>query len=172
MHTDTIRTLDVLYERYYMMQKPTVDGLSVFNGTQFEQIWKPELEWKYWSKARGEWMYPWPEEKKSIGIQPCNSPSDVYTLVKSESHDLIKKPPHYYVKVQIPGRVVDNEAEIDCIAVLKATGLVKHHFAASAFAYIWRAWKKGSTISDLEKAVEFLNNEIAYLKEKAGAESK
>jgi hypothetical protein len=73
--------------------------------------------------------------------------------------DIINKPSHYHITL--------DGKEFDCRAVQKALGMYEHHCLASAFAYLWRALHKENTISDLEKAVNFLNEEIAYQKEKS-----
>lgn len=71
----------------------------------------------------------------------------------------VSKPQHYYTTI--------NGVEVDCLAALEALGLQNHHYIASAFAYIWRCLYKGSTVTDLKKAVFFLNREIQQ-REKAG----
>ena len=76
-----------------------------------------------------------------------------------EPEDIINKPKHYYVTI--------DGKDFDCRAVQRALGMYEHHNIATAFAYIWRCLHKENTIKDLEKAVNCLNEEIAYQKEKS-----
>lgn len=74
--------------------------------------------------------------------------------LNSSVEDRINKPGHYYTTV--------NGTEVDCLAVVEALGFQRHHYIASAFAYIWRCLKKDATLMDLKKAVFFLNREITW----------
>lgn len=80
---------------------------------------------------------------------------------KSNPSDPVKKPSHYHVTVKT---VEGAEANIDCLAVTETLGFNNHHYIASAFAYIWRCLRKGRTVEDLEKAVTYLQREIANRK--------
>lgn len=81
----------------------------------------------------------------------------IVELVKK--YDKINKPDHYHIWVQ-PSGGYPYPVEIDCLAVVEALGFDKKHYLASALAYLWRCQKKGSYLSDLKKAVFYLNREI------------
>lgn len=79
------------------------------------------------------------------------------------------KPPDYISRYT----ATTPNGNVECWDVEEALGLDKHHYIASAFAYIWRCLRKGDTLGDLVKARNYLNREIANLeKEKVKLESK
>jgi hypothetical protein len=59
-----------------------------------------------------------------------------------------------------------NQFGIECIDVIEGLGLGFH--LGSALKYIWRADSKGAAIEDLEKAVWYLQREIARRKRTPG----
>ncbi len=71
--------------------------------------------------------------------------------------DMVNHPPHY----------ADNPSGIECIEVVRHMNFNR----GNAVKYLWRAGSKdpAKEIEDLEKAVWYLQDEIAYLKKKAGA---
>lgn len=64
--------------------------------------------------------------------------------------DLINHPPHYN----------EHPSGVECITITEHMGFL----LGNAVKYIWRADLKGSAIADLEKAVWYLNREIAKRK--------
>lgn len=83
------------------------------------------------------------------------SAPDVETFLKRQVvvDDKINKPAHYYIGVR--------GVEIDCLDITEALGFHHYHYLASALAYIFRCHCKGDKLSDLKKAVFYLNREIA-----------
>jgi len=86
------------------------------------------------------------------------------TKIDDEPVDLVNEPPHYKLYLPVPGQ--DN-VEIDCIDIIKALGLTKNYWRASAFKYLWRADRKGDKLKDLKKAVRFIQYEIEELESNA-----
>ncbi len=123
--------------------------MKEYTHEEFKSIWSPTLRWQY----RGPGTHEWSEFKigasgfYSDHMYRCEAPNDI-----------INKPKHYYVTI--------DGKDFDCRAVQKALGMYEHHNIATAFAYIWRCLHKDNTVKDLEKAVNCLNEEIAYRKEK------
>lgn len=66
-----------------------------------------------------------------------------------EVEDPVNHPPHYR-----------GPAGVECIQVVEHMNFCR----GNAVKYIWRAGSKGDEIHDLEKAVWYLNREIARLK--------
>lgn len=80
---------------------------------------------------------------------------------KEKAEDVVKEPVHYFIEI--------DGIKLDCWKVQKALGMQNHHFLASAFAYLWRALKKGNRKQDVEKAIEFLKQELLEPDTKQGA---
>ncbi len=67
-------------------------------------------------------------------------------------YDLVNHPNHY----------TNHPSGIECIEITKHMSFC----LGSAFKYIWRAGLKGSVKEDLQKAIKYLEFEIARLGEK------
>lgn len=63
-------------------------------------------------------------------------------------------------KVNHPKHYNTNPSGIECIEVVRHMNFNK----GNAIKYIWRAGDKGNEIEDLQKAIWYLNDEIARLK--------
>lgn len=64
--------------------------------------------------------------------------------------DLVNHPPHY----------TSHPSGVECITVTEHMSFC----VGNAIKYLWRAGEKGSQIQDLEKAVWYVQREIARLK--------
>lgn len=123
-----------------------------YTGDEFYKVWNKE-PWECRGVDGDKWK---------IGI---GTPGFYRTFIyrtTGTTPDTVNRPSHYYVKAKLPknATVVDGIAEIDCFAVSDALEFHKHHYIASAFAYVWRCLKKNNTVEDLRKAVVYLNKEI------------
>jgi hypothetical protein len=63
-------------------------------------------------------------------------------------------------KVNHPKHYNTNPSGIECIEVVRHMNFNK----GNAIKYIWRAGDKGNEMEDLEKAIWYLNDEIARIK--------
>ena len=63
-------------------------------------------------------------------------------------------------KVNHPKHYNTNPSGIECIEVVRHMNFNK----GNAIKYVWRAGDKGNEIEDLQKAIWYLNDEIARLK--------
>ena len=61
--------------------------------------------------------------------------------------DMVNHPPHYN----------NHPSGVECITITRHMGFN----LGNALKYIWRADEKGKAIEDLEKAIFYLNDEIA-----------
>ena len=124
-----------------------------YPGDAFRSIWRRGQRFEYFSD--GKWCL------QLIDITPgfCgNTRYRLYTENKPDKvNNPVTKPNHYYLTVKLPE---GGAAEIDCFSVSDALEFHKHHYIASAFAYVWRCLKKNNTVEDLKKAVVNLNKEI------------
>ena len=68
--------------------------------------------------------------------------------------DMVNKPPHY----------TSHPSGVECIQITEHMGFN----LGNALKYIWRADLKNNAIEDLEKAVFYVNREIAKRKNGAG----
>ena len=68
--------------------------------------------------------------------------------------DMVNKPPHY----------TSHPSGVECITITEHMGFN----LGNALKYIWRADLKNNAIEDLEKAVFYVNREIAKRKNGAG----
>ena len=68
--------------------------------------------------------------------------------------DMVNKPPHY----------TSHPSGVECIQIAEHMGFN----LGNALKYIWRADLKNNAIEDLEKAVFYVNREIAKRKNGAG----
>ena len=66
------------------------------------------------------------------------------------NRDMVNHPPHY----------TSHPSGVECIEITRHMGFS----LGSALKYIWRADLKGNDIQDLEKAIWYINDEIAKLK--------
>ncbi len=70
---------------------------------------------------------------------------------------MVNSPPHYS-GAKFKG------LDIQPVDVAEAFGLMHNNYRCTAFYYVMRAGKKGNATEDLEKAVWWLNREIAARK--------
>lgn len=68
-------------------------------------------------------------------------------LSDSTGPDMVNRPPHY----------TSHPSGVECIQVTEHYGFC----IGSAIKYLWRAGLKGDAIEDLQKAVWYINREIA-----------
>lgn len=71
--------------------------------------------------------------------------------------DQVNHPPHY----------TQHPSGVECIAVTEHMNFC----LGNAMKYIWRASEKGDTVTDLEKAIWYLQREVARLRATAGSAS-
>lgn len=83
------------------------------------------------------------------------SPKSVTVERPTQQFDMVNNPPHYGGK--------DNPYEV--IKVLRAWGYLNNAPRFSSLKYLARAGKKGDKIEDLEKAIYYINEEIAAIKD-------
>jgi hypothetical protein len=132
-----------------------MDKMKKCTGEEAKKLYKKGMGWGCYREGA--------TDPKTIpgGWPNFNMPYPEYYYVldlPEESNDIINKPKHYYVTI--------DGKDFDCRAVQRALGMYEHHNIATAFAYIWRCLHKENTVKDLEKAVNCLNEEIAYRKSK------
>ncbi len=73
-----------------------------------------------------------------------------HPVFQSKTHDPVNHPKHY----------TGHPSGVECIQVTEHMNFCR----GNAVKYIWRAGDKGNEIEDLEKAVWYLQREIARLK--------
>lgn len=139
--------------------------VNEYLGPSFRGKWNGKR--RYWFRdLYGNWQQQFPEVSEPWFDENYLYSNDLEEAKEPENYNSVEKPKHYHIKVPVVGTIVDNQAEIDCLAVTESLGFNQHHYIASALAYIWRCLRKNNTVEDLRKAVFYLNREIA-LREKS-----
>lgn len=69
---------------------------------------------------------------------------------EEEAHDPVNRPAHY----------IGHPSGVECIQITEHMNFCR----GNAIKYIWRAGEKGDEVQDLEKAVWYIQREIARLK--------
>ena len=101
------------------------------------------------------YRYPCPDcenyegglDRESDRTTPCPPCAAARAMATSETVDMVNHPPHY----------TSHPSGVECIAITRHMGFN----LGNALKYIWRADLKDKAIEDLEKAVFYLNDEIA-----------
>lgn len=127
-----------------------------FHGTNALLEWKPGMKWRCRPLGSNDRFIP--ENAHDHGLLGLAHLEYEVEMPDEVKDDIINEPPHYIINIE--GK------EFDCRAVQKALGMYEHHCLASAFAYLWRALHKGAMVSDIEKAINFLKEELEYQKTK------
>ena len=139
---------DYTGEWYWYKEMPTQESDSWHNNGRWTicniEV-APNKNWQSTLEAR-------PKEELQHNVHYIdNTDCTVKFEVGYKVNDTVNHPAHYN---QIAG--------IECIDVAR-------HFdfnLGNSLKYIWRAYHKGATIEDLEKAVWYLQDEIKMLREK------
>lgn len=128
--------------------------MKKYTAEEAKKLYIPGMGWGCYRHDRE------PDEAYNVNSRPSFNMSSLdyyYTLDISEK-DVINEPPHYIINIE--GK------EFDCRAVQKALGMYEHHCLASAFAYLWRSLHKDNYVGDIEKAINFLKEELEYQRSK------